>query len=82
MPVTRTAKRALRRSQRKYLINLRRKRLLKRTIKQFSLKPMEENLKKAVSQIDKSAKYRIIHPNKAARLKSRLYRLFNQATTH
>ena len=80
MPVTRTAKRALHRARRRQVINLRRKRLLKRALKQFLLSPAEESLKKAISQIDKSAKYRLIHQNKAARLKSRLYKRWQQTS--
>jgi len=34
-----------------------------------------ENLKKAVSVIDKAAKRKVIHKNKAARLKSRVTKL-------
>lgn len=68
MPITKSAKKALRTSRRKYLINLDAKRKLKEAIKKIDHK----NINRAFSLIDKAAKKKLIHSNKAARLKTHL----------
>lgn len=75
MPVTKTAKRALRVSQRKAKVNqtiLKKMeiaiRLAKKTLK-------EVDITKAISLADKAAKKKFIHKNKAARIKSTLSKL-------
>ena len=79
MPNTRTAKRALRKSEVKRDRNVARKRDLKNTIKTLK-KTIEagdqEKVKSQLSltykKLDKAAKTNIIKKNKASRLKSRL----------
>jgi small subunit ribosomal protein S20 len=69
MPITKSAIKANKQSAKKRLQNLKKKRLLKEAIKKTR---SEKDLIKAQSVIDKVAKTKYIHKNKAARLKSRL----------
>lgn len=79
MPITSSAKKALRASKRKQVFNLRRKEAMKDTIKQYKklitakkpdeAKKMLPALQKA---IDKAVKRGVIKKNNAARKKSRL----------
>lgn len=75
MPVTKTAKRALRASKRKEAVN---KLIIKgfeiaiRTAKRAKTK---EAVLKTISLVDRAAKKRVIHKNKAARVKSTLSKL-------
>lgn len=75
MPVLPHAKKALRASQKKAKYNRRVRSEAKGAIKTMRLKPGQDNLQAAYQAIDKAAKRRIFHPNKAARLKSRLAQL-------
>jgi len=69
MPITKSAIKALRQSQKKRVRNLAKKKALKTAVKKTKT---AKDLAKAQSQIDKIAKSGYIHKNKAARLKSRL----------
>jgi len=71
MPIIKSAKKALKQSRKRALHNLKKKKLLKSTIKKTT---SEKEMSKAQSVIDKAAKTGYIHKNKAARLKSRLAR--------
>ncbi len=75
MPVTTSAKQALRKDRRRTVVNLRRKRAAKQAADAQKRTPSPKNLQKAYSLVDKLAKHHLIHPNKAARLKSKLARL-------
>lgn len=77
MPVTKSAKKKLRKDKRKTLQNKNLESLFKKMVKRAQKNPTEENIKKAVVVIDKSAKKNIIHKNKAARIKSSLYKLLS-----
>jgi small subunit ribosomal protein S20 len=71
MPVTKTAKRALRSSKRKENLN----RLLKSRLEvaiRLAKGGSKEKAKEAISLADRAAKKKIIHKNKAARIKSSL----------
>ena len=75
MPVTKTAKRALRSSKRKEEINK-----ILRTKLETAIRIAKKDMKKgsitnAISLADRAAKRKIIHPNKAARIKSVLSKL-------
>lgn len=70
MPITASVKKSLRVSLRKAAINRRRKLLIKAALKNVTA----SNLPKAISLVDRGAKWGIFHPNKAARLKSKLMR--------
>ena len=72
MPVIKSAKKKLRQDKKRTARNKQLKNLLKAGIKTAQRKPTDENLRKAFKVIDKAAKAKIIHPNKAARIKSRL----------
>lgn len=79
MPVTKSAKKALRQSRKKRLFNLRRSRKMKALVKEvrdlIKDKNKEEALKilpKAYQAIDKAAKRGVIKKNTASRKKSRL----------
>ncbi|QQG49726.1 MAG: 30S ribosomal protein S20 [Candidatus Berkelbacteria bacterium] len=68
MPISKSAKKALRVQEKKTEVNRRRKAVLKVALKSASA----ETLARTFSLIDKSAKWGIIAANKASRLKSRL----------
>jgi ribosomal protein S20 len=78
MPITSSAKKALRVSKRKRVFNLRRKSAIETTIKQFTKLLKEKKVKEAQALItkiqqvaDKAAKTGYIKPNAAGRIKSR-----------
>lgn len=72
MPISKSAKKALRSSEAKREKNLVLKVKLKKAIK----KSTAETLNEAYSTIDKSVKRHLIHRNKAAHLKSQLAKKF------
>lgn len=72
MPVTKSALKALRQDRRRTRFNLLIGKRIKQVLKETRLKPSLSNLKKASSVLDRAAKNKVIHRNKAARLKSRL----------
>jgi len=80
MPVTKSAKKALQRDRRRALINERIRRQLKQALKQARTKPTKKFIGQAASVLDRAAKKGVIHPNKAARLKSRLAKLARKKT--
>jgi len=85
MPITKSAKKALRQNIRRRERNLQRKTELKSVIKQYKkliVAGEKERAKEYLSQVykklDKAAKVNLIKKNKAARLKSRLSKLLNR----
>lgn len=72
MPVTKSAEKKMRRDEHKRMVNLRVRRRYKKALKKAEEDPAQENINKAYSMVDMAAKKRVIHKNKAARLKSRL----------
>jgi small subunit ribosomal protein S20 len=74
MPVTKTAKRALRVSKRKRITNKVLISKMETAIRAAEKNPTSKNVKTAISFADRAAKKNIIHKNKAARIKSRLDR--------
>ncbi|MES2953769.1 MAG: 30S ribosomal protein S20 [Patescibacteria group bacterium] len=79
MPITKSAKKALRGSARKRAVNLRRKDTLKGAIKDARADRSKESLSKAYQAIDKAVKGGLIKKNTAARKKSRLVKAFKKA---
>lgn len=75
MPVTKTAKRALRSSKRKEAVNKLTKSRLEIAIRLAEKSPTKKKITKAISLADRAAKRKIIHRNKAARIKSNLSKL-------
>lgn len=85
MPVTKSAKKALRQNKKRRKMNLRRLRTMRGTIKDIQVKMSSQTqedvkklLPKAYKAIDKTAKVGIIKKNTAARKKSRLSRLVDR----
>lgn len=75
MPVTKTATRALRGSKKKQIVNKIIISHLEASIRVANKKKSDEAIKKATSLADRASKKRIIHKNKAARIKSQLSKL-------
>ncbi|EKE13452.1 MAG: hypothetical protein ACD_13C00015G0017 [uncultured bacterium] len=80
MPVTKTAKRALRGSKNKTQVNKILVKKLEIAIRVAKKSKNNEKVLTAVSLADRAAKKRIIHRNKAARIKSQLSRLVSVKT--
>ena len=81
MPNTRSAKKALRKSQKRYLANKRVKERIKRWTKKFlslieqaKVDAAEKTLFFLQKLLDKAGKRHIFHKNKVNRLKSRYYK--------
>ena len=72
MPITTSAKKALRRDRRRAIINKRIRTKIKDVLKKARQKPTKKAVAQAASLLDQAAKKKVIHRNKAARLKSRL----------
>lgn len=70
MPVTKTAKRALRVSKRKTDINKKIMSDLEIAIRSAQKSPTKTNISKVNSLADRASKKGVIHKNKAARIKS------------
>jgi small subunit ribosomal protein S20 len=75
MPVTKTAKRALRGSKRKEAVNKKAISGLEISLRVAKTSKKDEDIKKAISLADRAAKKHIIHKNKAGRIKSSLAKL-------
>lgn len=75
MPVTKSAKRALRGSARKQSINKLIVSKLETAIRIAKKSKISTKILSAMSLTDKAAKKKVIHKNKAARIKSRLAKL-------
>lgn len=84
MAIIKSAKKAIRQSARRYVMNTRRKRALHDTVKTArglvgkDRKDQNEALKKAYQAIDKALKRGVIKKNTAARKKSRLAQLLKR----
>ncbi len=85
MPITTSAKKALRVSHKKRVFNNAKKDLINKTIKQFKKLVSEKKIKEAKEQIknvqkvlDKSVKTGLIKLNTAARKKSRLVKMLKK----
>ncbi len=77
MPITKSAKKAIRQSARRRMQNLKRKEDIKTAVKTYrklgAIKKLEEakdGLQNVYKALDKAAKTGVIHKNKASRLKS------------
>lgn len=78
MPITKSAKKALRQNKKHFAVNTKRQAALKLAVKKYqkllatSKTDAEKFLSDLYQRIDKSAKTRIISRNRADRMKSRL----------
>jgi small subunit ribosomal protein S20 len=75
MPITKTAKRALRSSKRKKEVNDRIRTKLEIAIRLAKKEKSKKAISNAFSAADRAAKVNLIHKNKAARIKSQLSKL-------
>lgn len=75
MPILKNAKKALRSSAKKAEVNGRIRSMLKTMTDKMIKTPSVEVLSQAFSAIDKATKRKVIHANKAARIKSRMSKL-------
>ena len=87
MPITKSAKKALRGGEKKKVFNLRRKKkvedavkTVKKLVKEGKTKEANEMLPKAYQALDKAAKGNTIKANTASRKKSRLNAMVKKAT--
>ena len=78
MPVTKTAKRALRGSQAKAIVNKLTVGKLEVAVRQAKNTKTAEKITRAISLVDRAAKRKVIHKNKAARIKSQMSKLFSK----
>lgn len=78
MPITQSAKKALRQSKRRRIGNLSKQKAFKDAVKRFKKAPTKEALAFVYQTLDKAAKTHVIERNKASRMKSRLSRLLQK----
>ena len=78
MPVTKTAKRALKSSAKKQIINTLITAKLEAAVRFAQKTKSKEKILEAVSLADQAAKKKVIHKNKAARIKSKLSKLMSK----
>ena len=81
MPVTKTARRALRGSKRKGQINSLILSRLEIAVRKARTSKTKELILKAISLSDRASKKKVIHKNKAARIKSSLAKLLPKRTS-
>lgn len=81
MPVTVTAKRALRSSKRKQVVNTKTNTSLEVAIRMAKKSKKQSDIQKAISLADRASKKKFIHKNKAARIKSILSKLASKSST-
>ena len=72
MPITQSAKKALRQNKRRHARNLARARAWKEAVKQAKKNKSAESLSRAYKALDKATKTGVIKKNTASRKKSRL----------
>lgn len=87
MPITQSAKKALRQTRRRTIANLQRTEAYKKVLKQIrkllaekKVKAAEALVPQAYQALDKAAKTGVVKKNAAARKKSRLMRLIRKTT--
>lgn len=81
MPITQSAKKALRQNKRRHARNLARSRTWKEAVKKAKKDPNDkELLARAYQALDKAAKHGVIKKNTASRKKSRLAQLIAKET--
>lgn len=75
MPIIKSAIKKVRKDKVRTARNRKRELVLKALIKKARISKSKKDLQAVYSALDKAAKVKLIHPNKAARLKSRLSRV-------
>jgi small subunit ribosomal protein S20 len=81
MPVTKTAKRALRSSSKKRIVNKLISEKLEVAIRLAKKTKSKKDISKAISLTDRASKKNVIHKNKASRIKGRLSKLNSLKST-
>lgn len=81
MPILKSAIKKVRKDKERTARNQKREVALKGLIKNVRKSKTDKDLKLAFSALDKAAKVKLIHPNKSARLKSRLSKLVSQPSS-
>ncbi|MBI4037270.1 30S ribosomal protein S20 [Candidatus Daviesbacteria bacterium] len=75
MPIIKSAIKKVRKDKTRTARNKRRESNLKKLLKEARRNPNQKNLQAVSSALDKAAKVKLIHKNRASRLKSRLAKL-------
>lgn len=81
MPVIKSAIKKARKDKARTARNKKRESALKKLLKTARKSPEVKNISAVFSALDKAAKVKLIHPNKSARLKSRLSKLASQPSS-
>lgn len=79
MPILKSARKKLKADRRRSRENLKVKLGYKQAVKIARAKPSAAALSKAFRALDRAAKTKVIHKNKAARLKSRLAKRYTKS---
>ncbi len=77
MPIIKSAIKKVRKDKTRTARNKKRENALKQAVKKARVTKTPKTLQAAFSALDKAAKVHLIHPNKSARLKSRLSKLIS-----
>jgi len=77
MPIIRSAIKKVRKDKLRTIRNKKREDTLKALIKKVRITKSAKDIQAVFSALDKAAKVKLIHPNKSARLKSRLSKLIS-----
>lgn len=75
MPIIKSAIKKVRKDKTRTALNKRRENAMKKLLKEARKNPTAKAVTAVFSAVDKAAKVKLIHPNRAARLKSRLSKL-------
>lgn len=75
MPTHKSAKKRLKTNERSNIRNRAVKSHVRTVVKNAETSVDEASLKEAVSALDRAARKKVIHPNKASRMKSRLAKM-------
>lgn len=81
MPISRSAKKSLRKSVKNKKVNVSFKEKLKKLIKLYLVKPTAAGYKEVQSMLDIAKQKNIFHINKVSRLKSRLNKKYGEGKT-
>ena len=79
MPITKQATKKMLSDRKRTIVNTGIREKFKKLVKMMRKKPSKNALSQAYTALDKAAKKNIIHPNKAARTKSRLSQLLRKS---
>jgi small subunit ribosomal protein S20 len=81
LPTHKSAEKRLKTSKKRNIENRQVKSRMKTLIKKVETSPDGTSLKAVISFVDKAARKKIIHPNQASRIKSRLTKLVQKKAT-